>query len=545
MLSLWSSAASSLLFSVLSVWAASTDHPQVHSTSDEIIGHRSPNRPSTFEFLGIKYGQPPVSTLRFAAPRLYTPAEDTVYNASNWNPDCPANIPAVTTFPNFTGNGFTIYNQFTAHNNNTQNEDCLALNIWTKSLPTSNFSSNKPVFVSFHGGRFTIPGPHSAFYNGQYFADAEDVVVVTVNYRLGIFGFSGAPGLTQNVGLLDQRLAVEWVRDNIAAFGGDPSRIIIFGQSAGGAAVDYWAYAYADDPIAAGLISHSGTAFSFVANNMSYAESLFLNVSQTLGCGGSGGDDDQDDDEEVVSCVRNRDVASVLAAARAVPGPQGPALSQTAFHPTVDNATVFSLATYTARSGAGDFARIPYLAGNADYEAGFYRVSAYAGNGSLSADGWELFNQRAFTCPTKYAAEARAAAAGVPTWRYRYMGGGWANLGLYGAYDGYPDSGAYHGSELSLLFGTTYDITGTPDTPEEELASRYIMGAWAAFGRDPTKGLSAYGWPSYYSSSNKSSSLVELAYENRTVPRFVDPVFYDSICPPVEQNDPLPGIGAF
>ena len=81
------------------------------------------------------------------------------------------------------------------------------------------------------------------------------------SYRLNIFGFPGSPNATQNLGLLDQRLAVEWVRDNIAGFGGDPTRITLFGQSAGGASVDYYSYAWTSDPIVAGFIPESGTAF--------------------------------------------------------------------------------------------------------------------------------------------------------------------------------------------------------------------------------------------------------------------------------------------
>ena len=75
---------------------------------------------------------------------------------------------------------------------------------------------------------------------------------------MSIFGFPGAPNTRQNLGLLDQRLAVEWVQQNIEGFGGDPSRITIFGQSAGGASVDYYSFAYTKDPIVNGLIEESG-----------------------------------------------------------------------------------------------------------------------------------------------------------------------------------------------------------------------------------------------------------------------------------------------
>lgn len=206
-------------------------------------------------------------------------------------------------------------------------------------------------------------------------------MVVTINYRLGIFGFSGAPEIEQNTGLRDQRSAVEWLRDNVAGFGGDPSRIIIFGQSAGGAAVDYWPYAYQKDPIVAGIISHSGTALSFIPNTVEYSRSIYNNVSATVGCGNG---------TNSLSCLRSKNVTEILAAARNVPALPTQALAQATFHPTVDNITVFS--DYASLGNAGAFARIPYLAGNDNYEAGFYRISAFNANITLSPDKWDLFN---------------------------------------------------------------------------------------------------------------------------------------------------------
>lgn len=353
---------------------------------------------------------------------------------------------------------------------------------------------------------------------------------------MGIFGFSDAPGLPQNAALRDQRLAVEWVRDNIAGFGGDPERIIIFGQSAGGSSVDYWAYAHPDDPIVAGHISHSGTAFSFVPNNMTYAETLWYNVSGTLHCG-----DRSTDPDSILSCVRSKPVSQILAAALKVPPLPTQALPQATFHPTIDNDIIFPLSTYTTRALAGKLARIPYLAGHTSYEAGFYRVSASGQNITLTPGQWDLYNHRAFTCPTKYAVDARLAAGGVPVWRYRYMAD-WPNLRLYGSWDGYPASGAYHGAELAMLFGTAGDVTGEENRVEEEATSRYVQGAWAAFGRDPVGGLEGYGWRRY---DGEGEGLMLLGDGNRAEPRFVDPRVYDGVCPPVEENDPLPGRGAF
>ena len=184
------------------------------------------------------------------------------------------------------------------------------------------------------------------------------------SYRLGVLGFSGAPGIPQNVALLDHRSVVEWVHDNIAGFGGDPLRIVIFDQSAGGSAVDYYSFACKEDPIVAGLISHSGTSLSFNPNTVEYAQRIWYNVSQTIGCGGS-----NIDAAAVLSRVRAANVTTVLAAAAKVPALPSTALAQATFHPTADNVTVFG--NYEELSASGGFAKVPYLIGNTDFEAGW------------------------------------------------------------------------------------------------------------------------------------------------------------------------------
>ena len=122
------------------------------------------------------------------------------------------------------------------------------------------------------------------------------------------------------------------------------------------------------------------------------------------------------------------------------------ALPSVPFHPTVDDQTIFFLSTYTALAASGSFAKIPYLPGNGDYEAGYYKVSAVSQSRSLTADQWDNFNLEPFTCATGHAVQARANA-GVATWRYRYFGD-WDNLRLYPG---------------RLLFGTTSDLTRIED----------------------------------------------------------------------------------
>lgn len=117
------------------------------------------------------------------------------------------------------------------------------------------------ILPGFAGG-----STNTLFVNGQYLANSEDIIVVLVNYRLNIFGFPGAPGAGTNLGLRDQRLAVEWLQNIITAFGGNPKKIVIAGQSPGGAAIDWWSYAYKQNLIAHGLMSTSGNVFSFPMN---------------------------------------------------------------------------------------------------------------------------------------------------------------------------------------------------------------------------------------------------------------------------------------
>ncbi|GKT65203.1 chlorogenic acid esterase precursor [Colletotrichum tofieldiae] len=117
-------------------------------------------------------------------------------------------------------------------------------------------------------------------------AEKSRQIIVSINYRLGVFGFPNAAELDpnkQNLGLLDQRLAVEWVRDNIAQFGGDPNRIVLWGQSAGAASVAWYQYAYPDDPIANGMIQNSGTVYT-ATGSWDATQSNFTALATAFSC---------------------------------------------------------------------------------------------------------------------------------------------------------------------------------------------------------------------------------------------------------------------
>lgn len=135
----------------------------------------------------------------------------------------------------------------------------------------------------------------------------------------------------------------------------------------------------------------------------------------------------------------------------------------------------------------------PYLVTSNNYEPGFYRISAFANDISLSNTEWDKFNLAGFTCASKYAVEDRIAH-GVPAWQSRYFGD-WDTQRLYNG------SGAYHGSDIPILFGSGEEVTGIPNSEVQDKYSRYMGATWVAFASDPHRGLEKVGWPAFNTSS--------------------------------------------
>ena len=186
-------------------------------------------------YRGIPYAKPPVGELRFHAPEPPEPWEG-IYAADTFSCICPqlGQEPG-----SFYEKEFYSDPAFMP----PQNEDCLYLNIWTpKSEEPRREEDLCPVAVWFHGGGFINGFGSEIEFDGEAYAK-RGIVLVTVNYRLGLLGYFAHPDLTArdghsgNYGLLDQIAAIDWVRENIAAFGGNPDQITIFGQSAGGMSV--------------------------------------------------------------------------------------------------------------------------------------------------------------------------------------------------------------------------------------------------------------------------------------------------------------------
>jgi len=181
-----------------------------------------------YVFKGIPYAAPPVGERRWQPPGAVEP----------WSGVCPAQSSAAISPQNVAQRGVLDLDQRPAAE--PQSEDCLYLNVWTTGID----DTRRPVLFWIHGGGFTSGSGSSVMYKGSRLSARGNVVVVTINYRLGSLGFlnlneitGGRIPATGNEGLLDQVAAMEWVHSNIASFGGDPGNVTIFGESAGGMSV--------------------------------------------------------------------------------------------------------------------------------------------------------------------------------------------------------------------------------------------------------------------------------------------------------------------
>lgn len=137
------------------------------------------------------------------------------------------------------------------------------------------------------------------------------MLIIRYSYRLSLFGFPGNSPSSFNLGLLDHRLAVEWVRDNIAAFGGDPSRITLFGESAGGTSVDHYSYAWKNDPIVHALIVQSGNVARIGGRTAEQGRMFWLNASQAFGCGKCGNQSTHD--QQIYDCMMTKPAGDIVS----------------------------------------------------------------------------------------------------------------------------------------------------------------------------------------------------------------------------------------
>lgn len=298
------------LASLVCVRASTCETPlDVKTTSGEVVGFVNSTAPSVRQFLGVPYAEPPLGCLRFQPPVRKTHAGR--IQATTYAPSCMQRI----------SNSPTVYTEYMPEFliNGGNSEDCLYLNVYAPAQ-----SHKLPVFIYIPGGGFTGGGADSLYkIPDKWIERTQSHIVITMNYRLNVFGYPNAKAAHENVGLLDQRMVVEWARDNIAAFGGDPDRMVLWGQSAGAASVGMYGYAYPDDLIVTGLISDSGSPSTLSKEYGNHTD--FDTLADLLGC---------HEEASRLACMQDVDAQELETV-----------YSNTAsvsFSPVADNVTVFS-----------------------------------------------------------------------------------------------------------------------------------------------------------------------------------------------------------
>jgi para-nitrobenzyl esterase len=438
-------------------------------------------------YKGIPFAAPPVGELRWRPPQPVRPWAG-VRQATEYGADCmqgrfgpppAAGAPAAR----------------------TPSEDCLSINVWSPA--SAPRGAKLPVMVWIHGGGFMGGSSASPNTAGTQFAK-QGVVVAAANYRLGRFGFFAFPALSRerpdetkgNYAYMDQIAALEWVKRNIAAFGGDPNNVTIFGFSAGGVSV----HSLLASPMARGLfhkaIAQSGGSRDSVLtarpmredgvdpNYPVSAETIGIQFARSMGIERS--------DEAALARLRALSAEEVLRGAPAQAGVNVPRYETT---PMLDGRLVTETAetAYKARRQP----RVPFLAGSNSADTAGNRIRAatkeqlFARFGQWSAQAKAAYDPDGSTDlatliaranddfgqaePARFAASA-FAAKGPAAYRYRFSY-------VPTAMRERMRTGAPHGGEIAFVFGTLAARPGSVISPEDEAVSRMAQRYWVNFAK--------------------------------------------------------------
>ncbi|KAF9074673.1 Alpha/Beta hydrolase protein [Rhodocollybia butyracea] len=453
---------------------------------------------------GGRFAQPPIGLLRWAPPLPFF--SNTTQNATAVGPAC------VQQFAFATASLIEpLFNN--PLNPPAEDEDCLFLNVWAPTR--SSDASSKPVVFWIYGGSLAFGTGSLPEYDGTSIASNQGIVVVSFNYRTNVFGFPGAPELLiqeNNLGFLDQELALEWVRLNIRQFGGDPEKITIMGQSAGGFSVSGLVVRHPIDPPFRAAISFSGASPDNTPSLTPFDS--FNNFSTTVGCTEAPG-------PARLACLRTVSAVDIRAYTN------GPLSGS--FEPLIDNITTF--ADNLERIRSGNAARVPLLAGSMQDDGTLFTVgetnltafliseavtliSAEANETSVIADS---FRDLSFLCPTSLWTQAFVQSGISHVYRYDYGA-------VFSDFQAFPNAGAWHSTELPEFFGTFNASTATPD---QVTLSKTFQTAIANFIKNPNRSP-APNWPEYVPGNN-TQTLARLAYNNNVeIGNFVQAVTSDS-----------------
>ncbi|KAF3067233.1 cAMP-regulated D2 protein [Daldinia childiae] len=430
------------------------------------------------EFRNIPYAEPPVGKLRWKPPVPLRPSQSH-HHSYRFPSSCPQYLTSHLSLWNANITDFSIptgdQSHYAGEMAQTTAEDCLSLAIWTPINATSK--DKLPVGLFLPGGSFRGGGLNAPYHIPAGWVNrSQKHIMVTMNYRVNIFGFPNSAALEDNdLGILDQRLALEWVYANIESFGGDSSRITVWGHSAGGVSADVLNFAYHDDPLAAGFFLMSGAAMRTFAQGDNALQTNFTYVSKELGC------DFPDDPKAEVECMRQVPVNLITN----LIGHYGDEKKKPSlfFRPTADNKIIFE--NYTERAEKGLISKVPALISDTSNEQS--SLIAYPidnltqGPNKTEVDKGTLND---FICPAFNSSNVRGFN-NLTTYRYQYVGN-YSNLTPF------PWMGAYHGADLPMIFGS-YNLTGGATDFQRQVAETmqdYVL----AFLADPKDGLKSLSW---------------------------------------------------
>jgi para-nitrobenzyl esterase len=441
-------------------------------------------------FRGIPYAAAPVGDARLRPPAP-PPAYDGERDAAAFAPTCPQY--------DRPGGGLSPPTSTIVGD-----EDCLYLNVWAHSD-----EALRPVMVFIHGGAFVAGTGSDPLYEASKLARSGDVTVVTINYRLGALGFLASEALAAesgqdsagNYGVLDQLAALEWVQNNIAAFGGDPNNVTVFGESAGGISICALLGSARSDGLLQRAVIQSGGGCGFFAglrtagpagtpSGIARGEAILSEV----GCTGA----------DELSCLRSLPLDTIARA-----GQSAALLSN--FAPVIDGAVVQANAIDAFNDGSRD---LPLMIGsNADEATVFTTAVVINDQQQLEAalrqltvlptlgdpvvamyPASDFASPKAaydafvadvtFVCPAL--AMADAAGAGAPAFSYHFthlLDGSAAALG------------AFHGLELAYVFGNLETNLYTPVAGDEQVSAA-MQQAWSSFARDGAPQMTP-PWPAH------------------------------------------------
>jgi carboxylesterase type B len=500
-----------ILQSLLLAGAAATSYAQqellVKTTAGSVQGHYAPL--DVREWNGIPYATPPVGDLRWEQSTPAAPWEST-YTANFMAPGCPqvCNLPPGNC-PEY-----------------GTSEDCLYLSVWAPNKPSED-PAGYPVMFWVHGGAYEQGLGDCALYNGTQYAQL-DVVTVAINYRLGTLGYMAAENQEGNYGILDQRLALQWTQDNIAGFGGNPKRVTLGGQSAGGMSVAAHLISEgSQDLFAQGAMESNPLALPFHTRESAKAnaDAAFTYLNCTV---------------NDIACMRSKSVDEILDAQKHAPSLDLDNLfiNFLPWSPMVEKGGLIPEQPLTAMS-EGRMAAKPMISGTVKDEGQLFVYELFPTALSETAykllvrgifgkdaakeilklyplscggtdDGRDAFNvlgtDLLFYCPLRLATRGYQSVLGAestPTYIYRFDHATSFDCWGPGYEFCFQEGMVCHGSELPFEFNVFTDGSTVSYTPSEEeiQLTKDVADLWANFihNSNPNNGEYATpaNWPLY------------------------------------------------